>query len=56
MLHITAALVALRLAEADLKNQMAISCPGFIWGGEWCHSDTMHLEYRPELLDKRCSR
>jgi len=23
---------------------------GFIWGGKWCHYDTMHFEYRPELL------
>jgi hypothetical protein len=23
---------------------------GFIWGGKWCHFDTMHFEYRPELL------
>lgn len=24
---------------------------GFIWGGSWYHYDTMHFEYRPELLD-----
>src|SRR5262245_1812136 len=23
---------------------------GFIWGGHWYHYDTMHFEYRPELL------
>lgn len=23
---------------------------GFIWGGRWHHFDTMHFEYRPELL------
>jgi hypothetical protein len=23
---------------------------GFIWGGHWQHYDTMHFEYRPELL------
>ena len=23
---------------------------GFIWGGKWYHDDTMHFEYRPELL------
>lgn len=23
---------------------------GFIWGGRWYHHDTMHFEYRPELL------
>lgn len=25
---------------------------GFIWGGKWYHYDTMHFEYRPELLSK----
>lgn len=25
---------------------------GFIWGGKWYHYDTMHFEYRPELLLK----
>ena len=24
---------------------------GFIWGGNWYHYDTMHFEYRPELLN-----
>ncbi len=23
---------------------------GFVWGGRWYHFDTMHFEYRPELL------
>ena len=23
---------------------------GFIWGGYWYHYDTMHFEYRPELV------
>ncbi|MEJ1967612.1 MAG: M15 family metallopeptidase [Rhizomicrobium sp.] len=23
---------------------------GFIWGGRWWHYDTMHFEYRPELI------
>jgi hypothetical protein len=27
---------------------------GFIWGGRWYHYDTMHFEYRPELLDPTC--
>ncbi len=26
---------------------------GFIWGGKWYHYDTMHFEYRPELLLRR---
>ncbi|OMQ46193.1 M15 family metallopeptidase [Ensifer sp. 1H6] len=25
---------------------------GFIWGGRWYHFDTMHFEYRPELIGK----
>jgi len=27
---------------------------GFIWGGRWYHYDTMHFEYRPELLSPSC--
>jgi hypothetical protein len=23
---------------------------GFIWGGKWFHYDTMHFEYRPEII------
>jgi hypothetical protein len=26
---------------------------GFIWGGKWYHFDTMHFEFRPELLGAR---
>jgi hypothetical protein len=26
---------------------------GFIWGGKWGHFDTMHFEYRPELMPPR---
>jgi hypothetical protein len=38
------------------KNQIPIEIVrifekhGFIWGGKWHHYDTMHFEYRPELL------
>lgn len=28
---------------------------GFIWGGKWYHFDTMHFEYRPELLHPLCA-
>ncbi|GEM44690.1 M15 family metallopeptidase [Deinococcus cellulosilyticus] len=24
---------------------------GFVWGGRWYHFDTMHFEYRPEMID-----
>lgn len=27
---------------------------GFVWGGRWYHFDTMHFEYRPELLREPC--
>lgn len=27
---------------------------GFVWGGRWYHFDTMHFEYRPELLHPDC--
>ena len=23
---------------------------GFVWGGKWAHFDTIHFEYRPEIL------
>ncbi len=32
----------------------AFESEGFIWGGRWYHYDTMHFEYRPELLDDAC--
>jgi hypothetical protein len=32
----------------------AFEAEGFIWGGRWYHYDTMHFEYRPELLDPLC--
>lgn len=34
----------------------AFEAEGFIWGGRWYHYDTMHFEYRPEMLDKTCWR
>jgi peptidoglycan LD-endopeptidase CwlK len=42
----------------NYKNQIPIEIVeifekhGFIWGGKWYHYDTMHFEYRPELLIK----
>jgi peptidoglycan L-alanyl-D-glutamate endopeptidase CwlK len=42
------------------KNTMPMSIVrifekhGFIWGGRWYHYDTMHFEYRPELLSPSC--
>ena len=43
-------------AEPAWKNRIPIEIVrvferhGFIWGGAWYHYDTMHFEYRPELL------
>ncbi|MDP6946701.1 MAG: M15 family metallopeptidase, partial [Myxococcota bacterium] len=33
----------------------AFEAQGFIWGGKWYHHDTMHFEYRPELLHPLCA-
>jgi hypothetical protein len=43
-------------SEPKWQNQIPIQIirifekHGFIWGGYWYHYDTMHFEYRPELL------
>jgi hypothetical protein len=48
-------------AKIGYKNTMPLSIVrifekhGFIWGGRWYHYDTMHFEYRPELLAPNCS-
>jgi hypothetical protein len=34
----------------------AFEAEGFIWGGRWLHYDTMHFEYRPELLSPLCGQ
>ncbi|MEY3049805.1 MAG: hypothetical protein RL365_1843 [Bacteroidota bacterium] len=45
-------------ANLDYKNRIPMGIVdifeknGFIWGGRWRHYDTMHFEYRPELLTK----
>jgi len=44
-------LLALRTAY-PLEIIQAFEAEGFIWGGKWYHYDTMHFEYRPELLAK----
>ena len=47
-------------AKIGYKNTMPLSIVrifekhGFIWGGRWYHYDTMHFEYRPELLEPAC--
>lgn len=48
------------LAKIGYQNSMPLSVVqifekyGFIWGGRWYHYDTMHFEYRPELLSPSC--
>lgn len=45
-----------RSAKLEYKNQIPLEIVeifekyGFIWGGRWGHFDTMHFEYRPEIL------
>jgi D-alanyl-D-alanine carboxypeptidase len=45
------------LSEAGPVNRIPLEIVaiferhGFIWGGKWSHYDTMHFEYRPELLE-----
>lgn len=47
-------------ARIGYRNTMPMSIVkifekhGFIWGGRWYHYDTMHFEYRPELLVPAC--
>ena len=36
--------------QAPYPIVQAFERHGFIWGGKWYHYDTMHFEYRPELL------
>lgn len=36
--------------EIPMEIVAAFEAEGFIWGGRWSHYDTMHFEYRPELL------
>ena len=40
-----------RMPQAIIE---AFEREGFIWGGRWYHYDTMHFEYRPELLQAEC--
>jgi len=42
--------------QIPLEIVKAFERHGFIWGGKWYHYDTMHFEYRPELLGLRNGR
>ena len=41
--------------KIPMKIVEAFERHGFIWGGKWYHYDTMHFEYRPEILRMRNS-
>lgn len=41
--------------EIPLEIVRIFEKQGFIWGGKWYHYDTMHFEYRPELLGERAA-
>jgi hypothetical protein len=44
------------LAHPGLQEVVRIfEANGFIWGGKWHHFDTLHFEYRPELLVPECA-
>ncbi len=36
--------------ETPLEIVWIFERHGFIWGGKWYHYDTMHFEYRPEMI------
>ncbi len=39
------------LSDRDLPRLVKVfEDHGFIWGGKWYHFDTVHFEYRPELI------
>lgn len=38
------------IPKIPLEIISAFEREGFIWGGRWWHYDTMHFEYRPEIL------
>lgn len=47
--------------EIDYHNRIPLTLVdifekhGFIWGGRWYHYDTMHFEYRPEIIQNHPS-
>jgi hypothetical protein len=43
---------ARKRTELDHEVISIFEAHGFIWGGKWAHFDTMHFEYRPELLER----
>ena len=51
--RLTAGFSALARHLVDLLRNAAWQ--GFVWGGSWSVFDTMHFEYRPEILLMRAS-
>jgi len=48
--HRSAGIAPAYVNRIPLDFVAAFERHGFIWGGRWRHFDTMHFEYRPELL------
>ena len=48
--HRTAGISTAYVNRIPLEIVAVFERHGFIWGGRWAHFDTMHFEYRPELL------
>lgn len=43
------------IKDENLKKVVGIfEKYGFIWGGKWANYDSVHFEYRPELLNSQC--
>ena len=41
--------------DATLKKMVSVfEKYGFVWGGKWYNYDSVHFEYRPELLIQKC--
>lgn len=41
-----------RIREYPVEMVKAFEENGFIWGGKWNHFDSLHFEYRPEIILK----
>lgn len=48
--HIASGNISRPVSRIPMQIVTAFERHGFIWGGRWYHYDTMHFEYRPELL------
>ncbi|GAB6169823.1 M15 family metallopeptidase [Clostridium carnis] len=41
-----------RIASYSKELVKIFESHGFVWGGKWSHFDTLHFEYRPEIILK----